>query len=115
MHIILCKRKSISHLDVDECAGGSHICSMLCVNTPGSYHCACPDGYELDNDGITCHGQRTMQQCFMSYQWPPDIDECEQMTSGCQHSFTNTIGSFKCTCDLGYILSANGFSCEGNV
>ena len=49
----------------------------------------------------------------MIYQWPPDIDECEQMTSGCQHSCTNTIGSFKCMCDRGYTLSADGFSCEG--
>ncbi|CAI8042420.1 Matrilin-2 [Geodia barretti] len=82
--------------DVDECAEGSHVCSMLCVNTPGSYHCSCPEGYELDEDEVTCH----------------DIDECERMISGCQHSCTNTVGSFVCTCDRGYLLSPDALSCE---
>uniref|UniRef100_A0A803KMT2 Uncharacterized protein n=2 Tax=Chenopodium quinoa TaxID=63459 RepID=A0A803KMT2_CHEQI len=35
--------------DVDECAqGSSNPCSMVCVNTHGSYKCSCPDGYYGD-------------------------------------------------------------------
>ena len=44
---------------------------------------------------------------------PADIDECESMVSGCQHSCTNTAGSYECMCDRGYSLSTDGHSCEG--
>ncbi|XP_030317216.1 epidermal growth factor-like protein 7 [Calypte anna] len=40
--------------DVDECAGPSHGCAQLCINTPGSYHCACWDGFSLAADTKTC-------------------------------------------------------------
>uniref|UniRef100_A0A8C5SYN5 Epidermal growth factor-like protein 7 n=1 Tax=Laticauda laticaudata TaxID=8630 RepID=A0A8C5SYN5_LATLA len=40
--------------DVDECAMGKHGCSQLCINTAGSYRCACHPGYELHADGQTC-------------------------------------------------------------
>ena len=35
------------------------------------------------------------------------------MNGGCQHSCTNTAGSFFCTCDLAYELLENGLMCEG--
>nr|XP_006120821.1 epidermal growth factor-like protein 7 [Pelodiscus sinensis]XP_014427846.1 epidermal growth factor-like protein 7 [Pelodiscus sinensis] len=41
--------------DVDECAGRSHGCSQHCVNTPGSYRCACPSGQRLSPNGKSCH------------------------------------------------------------
>ncbi|TFK08455.1 solute carrier family 12 member 8 [Platysternon megacephalum] len=40
--------------DVDECAGPSHGCSQHCVNTPGSYGCACRAGQTLSADGKSC-------------------------------------------------------------
>ncbi|XP_068011999.1 epidermal growth factor-like protein 7 [Melanerpes formicivorus] len=40
--------------DVDECAGQSHGCHQLCVNTAGSYHCACQDGFSLAADHRAC-------------------------------------------------------------
>ena len=43
--------------DVNECEEGDHLCTELCINTPGSYDCSCLSGYALDeDDGITCHG-----------------------------------------------------------
>jgi hypothetical protein len=36
--------------DVDECSTPAHNCSHLCNNTPGSYHCHCRDGFELEED-----------------------------------------------------------------
>ncbi|XP_010021174.1 PREDICTED: epidermal growth factor-like protein 7 [Nestor notabilis] len=47
-HALGCNR------DVDECAGQSHGCSQLCLNTAGSYHCACQDGFSLAADYKSC-------------------------------------------------------------
>ncbi|XP_005987460.1 epidermal growth factor-like protein 7 isoform X2 [Latimeria chalumnae] len=40
--------------DVDECSNGSHDCAQHCLNTAGSYHCECWDGYSLSGDGKSC-------------------------------------------------------------
>ncbi|XP_030362923.1 epidermal growth factor-like protein 7 isoform X2 [Strigops habroptila] len=47
-HALGCNR------DVDECTGQSHGCSQLCLNTAGSYHCACRDGFSLAADHRSC-------------------------------------------------------------
>ncbi|XP_054705160.1 epidermal growth factor-like protein 7 isoform X2 [Grus americana] len=43
-----------STLDVDECAGQSHGCGQLCINTAGSYRCTCQDGFSLAADNKAC-------------------------------------------------------------
>ncbi|XP_068770620.1 epidermal growth factor-like protein 7 isoform X2 [Struthio camelus] len=40
--------------DVDECARRSHGCSQLCINTAGSYRCACHAGFSLAADARAC-------------------------------------------------------------
>ncbi|XP_025918091.1 epidermal growth factor-like protein 7 [Apteryx rowi] len=40
--------------DVDECARRGHGCSQLCVNTAGSYRCACRPGFSLAADAKAC-------------------------------------------------------------
>ncbi|XP_009320318.1 PREDICTED: epidermal growth factor-like protein 7 isoform X2 [Pygoscelis adeliae] len=47
-HALSCNR------DVDECAGQSHGCGQLCINTAGSYRCACRDGFSLAADDKEC-------------------------------------------------------------
>ena len=42
-----------------------------------------------------------------------DIDECSQGNGGCEHICTNTVGSYYCTCNTGYLLY-NGKHCYGN-
>ncbi|XP_029440125.1 epidermal growth factor-like protein 8 isoform X1 [Rhinatrema bivittatum] len=42
------------HIDIDECRTPIHSCSQQCVNTPGSYHCACHPGFSLGPDGKSC-------------------------------------------------------------
>ena len=60
----------ISPSDIDECAAESPCHSNgMCTNTPGSYTCACNDGYT--GDGTTCTGmnisviQLTFQLLFV--------------------------------------------------
>ncbi|KAG7457838.1 hypothetical protein MATL_G00231570 [Megalops atlanticus] len=38
----------------DLCATGDHDCEQVCVSTPGSYKCACKDGFTLMEDGRSC-------------------------------------------------------------
>ena len=41
-----------------------------------------------------------------------DIDECDHNNGGCGDTCYNTVGSFYCTCDDGYLLQSDG-SCDG--
>jgi hypothetical protein len=45
----------------------------------------------------------------------PDIDECTAETDNCDTNAacTNTVGSFNCTCNTGYI--GDGTSCTGQL
>ena len=47
---------------------------------------------------------------------PLDIDECEIEADNCDHVCLNTIGSFHCACQSGYILSTlNNRTCSGKL
>jgi hypothetical protein len=45
-----------SYIDIDECMLGTHNChgNAECMNTVGSYDCACHSGFT--GDGFTCIG-----------------------------------------------------------
>jgi len=45
--------------DIDECTLDNGNCSHLCLNTPGSAFCLCPDGFYLADDWKTCLGTRS--------------------------------------------------------
>lgn len=52
-------------VDVNECEvykteGATRLCVHACINTPGSYRCACPAGYKLLNDGKNCEGKSSV-------------------------------------------------------
>uniref|UniRef100_A0A2C9K8L8 Uncharacterized protein n=1 Tax=Biomphalaria glabrata TaxID=6526 RepID=A0A2C9K8L8_BIOGL len=66
-------------------------------NDECSYRCACGPGYIPDTDNITCL----------------DVDECQNIT--CGHSCINTIGSFVCKCDEGFILDSLDMSSCNDV
>ena len=40
-----------------------------------------------------------------------DIDECLERTDNCDHVCNNTVGSYTCECNSGYILQSDGHSC----
>ena len=42
-----------------------------------------------------------------------DTDECLSDIHLCSHNCTNTIGSYTCSCDVGYQLNEDGFLCIG--
>ena len=44
---------------------------------------------------------------------PLDINECTLMTDSCQHECINTVGSYICDCNVGYMLNPNGLYCTG--
>lgn len=52
----VCWSSSFAPADQDECSGEDHNCNLNadCVNTPGSYRCACKDGFV--GDGFSCSG-----------------------------------------------------------
>ncbi len=43
-----------------------------------------------------------------------DINECNINNGDCEHTCTNTDGTFSCSCITGYELDSNGFNCSGN-
>ena len=46
-------------LDINECANGTHNCSVnaVCNNTRGSYICTCKEGFH--GNGLNCTGNHT--------------------------------------------------------
>ena len=63
-----------------------------CINTPGSFKCTCPNGYELDASGLSC----------------VDIDECSENNNICRNGECNNMeGSFQCKCLDGFVLGGS--------
>lgn len=51
--------------DIDECIVNNGHCEHNCTNEPGRYSCQCASGYQLDQDGHNCTGNRNITD-----QWP---------------------------------------------
>ncbi|XP_067363392.1 latent-transforming growth factor beta-binding protein 4 isoform X2 [Channa argus] len=86
-------------LDVDECvsSGGSVCVSQRCENTIGSYRCltSCEPGFKATGSG----------ECV-------DINECANKTVCGDHAICqNTLGTYLCTCNQGFISAADGKTC----
>ena len=50
----------MKHTDIIECAEGRANCQQLCINTIGSFTCACSAGFRLATDGHNCNGQSVL-------------------------------------------------------
>ena len=42
-----------------------------------------------------------------------DVDECSDGTHQCMQNCNNTLGSYVCTCDSGFIIDADARTCDG--
>ena len=83
--------------DEDECDFYTN-CQHSCVNTEGSFHCDCYEGYELADDQYNC----------------TDVNECNQLNGGCEFGCRNTIGSYQCYCYYGLELT-NKTHCKDEI
>ena len=84
-------------VDEDECDFYTN-CQHSCVNTEGSFHCECNEGYQLADDGYSCN----------------DINECHKLNGGCEYGCRNSIGSYQCYCYYGLELK-NKTHCDDEI
>lgn len=73
---------------------------MICVHKLIATYWLCTDYYVLLN---------------VLFSFLTDVDECAAGTDNCFQATTctNTVGSFTCSCPIGYDLNANGQTCDG--
>ncbi|KAM5279819.1 fibulin-2 isoform 2-T2 [Ctenodactylus gundi] len=115
--------------DQDECLLlPGELCQHLCVNTAGSYHCACFPGFSLQDDGRTCRpdGDPAQRGAARESALRPEPAEAAPNTIPLPRPQPNTckdngpcrqvcsvIGSSAmCSCFPGYAIMADGVSCE---
>ena len=91
------QRYSGECVDEDECDYYTN-CQYMCVNTEGSFHCDCNEGYKLADDQYNC----------------TDVNECHQLNGGCEFGCSNTIGSYLCYCYYGLEL-INKTHCKDEI
>ena len=48
-----------------------------------------------------------------TYTFSPDINECLLANGQCDHDCHNTIGSYYCACQMGYLLLEDLRGCTG--
>ncbi|XP_072266268.1 uncharacterized protein [Pyxicephalus adspersus] len=125
--------------DINECAMNITMCpnQSQCINTNGSYECACLKGFygancdDIDEcrNSTACPADSTCHNTFGSFycgcnagfsgenctdidECSLDIDECQTHSSICGKNAlcNNTIGSYDCSCNDGFAF-VNG-TCE---
>ncbi|KYQ91781.1 EGF-like domain-containing protein [Tieghemostelium lacteum] len=92
-----------------------------CGPSGGSLHMASYDmGLLYTCSGVCANGGTCNQptgQCQCTPAWTGalcqnDADECTLNIDNCAQNCINTNGGFKCSCNTGYTLNANKFSCD---
>lgn len=57
----------LSLADSDECQTNNGGCEHRCINTNGSYQCACNKGYFLKDDKVKCEGAERLRKNFNTF------------------------------------------------
>ncbi|GAB0094394.1 sushi, von Willebrand factor type A, EGF and pentraxin domain-containing protein 1 [Sergentomyia squamirostris] len=106
-------------VDVNECVKNNGGCDQKCVNSPGSFQCACNSGYELyttngtagyfveqsetgDRDGDLYHKNKTCVPVMCPQLTSPENGKL--LTTKAQHHFGDLV-SFQC--NFGYVMSGS--------
>ncbi|VTJ87897.1 Hypothetical predicted protein [Marmota monax] len=115
--------------DQDECLLlPGELCQHLCVNTVGSYRCACFPGFALQDDGRTCRPDGESPQQGAAQETPlnpepaqeppntiplprPQPNTCKD-NGPCRQVCRVVGGTAMCSCFPGYAIMADGVSCE---
>lgn len=108
---------------MDECSQQGICNNGQCNNTPGSFICSCPPGYDLASDGKRCIGNLCrytsglprFSYTVRGYDFPLDHNECEKNGMCANGKCLNVQGSFQCRCKSGFVMSQTGHSCIGKV
>ena len=122
-------------IEIDECELMGHMMCKngRCINTMGSFKCECNPGFRYDDPSHMCVGKCLLNftslitqfsvalnshshlemKCFSMYSIS-DIDECTEINpcfgfAKCE----NTIGSYSCSCPVGYQLNRATNDCIG--
>ena len=99
-------------LEIDMC---DNEVVAVCNNTIGSYNCSCKP--EFTGDGFNCTGTFTaalnVTMVKEVYTFFTDLNECDNNNGGCSQMCNNIFGSFNCSCESGYYLLDDGFTCNG--
>ncbi|CAL1532254.1 unnamed protein product [Lymnaea stagnalis] len=109
-----------------KCFYGSWIkfdCPAGLVFRADTSYCDYPDNYRCEICPVpcattgTCDAANSKCVCSTGYggaDCSVDIDECSAKTATCSRICTNTPGSYICSCDPGYTLSAAGYCSDIN-
>lgn len=54
-------KRGIFPSDIDECLDRGFCQGGSCENTPGSFQCNCPKGFDVSSDGKFCIGKRIIK------------------------------------------------------
>ncbi|XP_058422189.1 fibulin-2 isoform X1 [Diceros bicornis minor] len=117
--------------DQDECLLlPGELCQHLCINTVGSYRCACFPGFSLQDDGRTCRpgteGDPPQPEAAEESALRPESSQMAPNTiplplpqpntckdNGPCKQVCSVIGdTAMCSCFPGYAIMADGVSCE---
>uniref|UniRef100_A0A8C6GS31 Fibulin-2 n=1 Tax=Mus spicilegus TaxID=10103 RepID=A0A8C6GS31_MUSSI len=115
--------------DQDECLMlPGELCQHLCINTVGSYRCACFPGFELQGDGRTCRPDRGAPQLDTARESAPRSESAQVSPNtiplpvpqpntckdnGPCRQVCRVVGdTAMCSCFPGYAIMADGVSCE---
>ncbi|XP_073700683.1 fibrillin-2-like [Garra rufa] len=80
-------------------------CELCPRETEAAFHTLCPYGHEAVPRP---EGREDMNECVEN----PDINECEVMPNLCKNGqCINSVGSFRCHCNVGYTNDFTGTSC----
>ncbi|XP_078517579.1 fibulin-2 [Lissotriton helveticus] len=119
--------------DLNECLlYPGQLCQHLCINTVGSYKCACFPGFIMQEDGVSCKPENDdfdenavllpntpapellQENAFeLATIAAPLLQEDQCIDNGPCQQLCNTIEEKAvCSCFPGYTLMTNGASCE---